>query len=210
MRPNTDKQPATPATPATDHDDLRSVEAGLDRLQTIGTDRVRPWQRFTTSVLPPVLCVVALIAIWQIWIVIVQPRPDLAPGPLTVLGAIGDAWESGKLQQAVGTSLARGILGFLIAVVIGTPLGMLLAEVRPLRRALGPLISGLQVAVPVTGVGYARLNAGAAYEEARRRADPRGPGPHYRCRCPAERRPDSVRAGRRTDRPGRDRCRSAQ
>jgi len=157
MRPNTDKQPATPATPATDHDDLRSVEAGLDRLQTIGTDRVRPWQRFTTSVLPPVLCVVALIAIWQIWIVIVQPRPDLAPGPLTVLGAIGDAWESGKLQQAVGTSLARGILGFLIAVVIGTPLGMLLAEVRPLRRALGPLISGLQVLPSVAWVPAAIL-----------------------------------------------------
>ena len=62
------------------------------------------------------------------------------------------AWESGRLQQAVATSLERGVVGFLIAIVVGTPIGLLLAEVRPLRRAVGPIISGLQVLPSVAWV----------------------------------------------------------
>ena len=66
--------------------------------------------------------------------------------------AIGAAWESGRLQEAVATSLERGVVGFLIAIVVGTPIGLLLAEVRPMRRAVGPIISGLQVLPSVAWV----------------------------------------------------------
>lgn len=133
-------------------DDLRSLEAGLDRLQTDADRAPNAWRRFSTSVVPPIVFVVALIAAWQLYVAIAQPRPDLAPGPLDVAAAIGGAWESGRLQLAVVTSLERGILGFLIAVIVGTPLGLLLAEVKPLRRAVGPIISGLQVLPSVAWV----------------------------------------------------------
>ncbi|MDF2575919.1 MAG: sulfate transporter permease, partial [Agromyces sp.] len=143
----------TSSTAAGDaHDDLRSLEAGLDRLQTDAEHTPNAWRRFSTSVVPPIVFVVALIAAWQLYVAIAQPRPDLAPGPLDVAAAIGGAWESGRLQLAVATSLERGILGFLIAVVVGTPLGLLLAEVKPLRRAVGPIISGLQVLPSVAWV----------------------------------------------------------
>lgn len=146
------------STPGTDnHDDLRSLEAGLDRLQTDLDRTPRGWKRFTTSVLPPIVFVVALIAAWQLYVVIAQPRPDIVPSPLAVATAIGDAWESGRLQLAVVTSLERGVFGFLIAVVVGTPLGLLLAEVKPLRRAIGPIISGLQVLPSVAWVPAAIL-----------------------------------------------------
>lgn len=137
---------------AADHDDLRSLEAGLDRLQTTPERRASAWRRFTTSVLPPILFVVVLIAAWQLYIVIAQPRPDIIPGPLDVVAAISQAWESGRLQLAIATSLERGVAGFLISVAVGTPLGLLLAEVRPLRRAVGPIISGLQVLPSVAWV----------------------------------------------------------
>ncbi|WP_127794921.1 ABC transporter permease [Agromyces sp. LHK192] len=150
--PGLDTAPAQPARLAGSHDDLRSLEAGLDRLQTDVGHRVGVWRRFTTSVLPPIVFVVALIAAWQLYIVIAQPRPDLVPGPLDVAAAIGSAWESGRLQLAVATSLERGILGFLIAIAVGTPLGLLLAEVKPIRRAVGPIISGLQVLPSVAWV----------------------------------------------------------
>jgi len=138
---------------ATAHsEDLRSLEAGLDRLQ-MTTDRPSSrWRRVTASVLPPVIFVLVLIASWQLYVVIAQPRPDIVPGPLDVLAALGAAWESGRLQEAVLTSLERGIVGFLIAIVVGTPIGLLLAEVRPLRRAVGPIISGLQVLPSVAWV----------------------------------------------------------
>ncbi|MFE5670519.1 ABC transporter permease [Agromyces sp. NPDC056523] len=133
-------------------DDLRSLEAGLDRLQTTPERRPSAWRRFTTSVLPPILFLVALVAAWQLYIVIAQPRPDIVPAPADVVNAISAAWESGRLQLAIATSLERGILGFLIAIVVGTPLGLLLAEARPLRRAVGPIISGLQVLPSVAWV----------------------------------------------------------
>jgi NitT/TauT family transport system permease protein len=133
-------------------EDLRSLEAGLDRLQTSADRPSSRWRRITASVLPPVIFVAILIVIWQLYVVIAQPRPDIVPGPLDVLGALGTAWESGRLQEAVLTSLERGIVGFLIAIVVGTPIGLLLAEVRPIRRAVGPIISGLQVLPSVAWV----------------------------------------------------------
>ncbi|MEF3403681.1 ABC transporter permease [Agromyces sp. CCNWLW203] len=150
--------PGTSTGVATErHDELRSLEAGLDRLQTDPERTPGAWQRFTTSVLPPILFVVALIAVWQLYVVIAQPRPDIVPGPLDVVAAISSAWESGRLQLAVVTSLERGLVGFLIAVAVGTPLGLLLAEVKPLRRAVGPIISGLQVLPSVAWVPAAIL-----------------------------------------------------
>ena len=150
--PGFDTAASLPTQPPAGDDDLRSLEAGLDRLQTTPERRASAWRRFTTSVLPPILFVVVLIAAWQLYIVIAQPRPDIVPGPLDVLAAISQAWESGRLQLAVATSLERGVIGFLISVAIGTPLGLLLAEVRPLRRAIGPIVSGLQVLPSVAWV----------------------------------------------------------
>ena len=148
---------APPPSTSSGNDDLRTLEAGLARLQT-DVERPLPWwRRAIDGVLPPVLLVIVLLAAWQVYTAIAQPRPDLAPGPLDVAAALGDAWNDGRLQLAVTTSLERGILGFLIAVAVGTPLGLLLAEWAPLRRALGPLISGLQVLPSVAWVPAAIL-----------------------------------------------------
>ncbi|CAN5584508.1 ABC transporter permease [soil metagenome] len=146
--PTTDARVTASAHP----EDLRSLEAGLDRLQTVAGKPQSRWRRVTSSVLPPVIFVIVLIATWQLYVVIASPRADIVPGPLDVLSALGTAWESGRLQEAVVTSLERGIVGFLIAIVVGTPIGLLLAEVRVLRRAVGPIISGLQVLPSVAWV----------------------------------------------------------
>ena len=140
------------ARPVAGGEDLRSLAAGLDRLQTDPTSTPGRWRRFATSVLPPLIFVAFLIVVWQLYVVIAQPRPDIVPGPLDVLAAMGEAWQSGRLQEAVATSLERGIVGFLIAIIVGTPIGLLLAEVRVLRRAIGPVISGLQVLPSVAWV----------------------------------------------------------
>ncbi|MEO6200841.1 MAG: ABC transporter permease [Cryobacterium sp.] len=141
--------PPADARPA---DDLRTLESGLDALQAIPGTEKGSLRRILEGVLPPVFLLLGLVAAWQLYVAIARPRPDLVPGPLDVLGAIGAAWADGRLQLAVLTSLERGGVGFLIAVAIGTPLGLLLAECRPLRLALGPLLSGLQVLPSVAWV----------------------------------------------------------
>jgi NitT/TauT family transport system permease protein len=148
----TSPRPDAAPVPSADHDELRRLESGLDALQTVPITERGPWRRLLDGVLPPILLLIALVAAWQFYVVIAQPRPDLVPGPLNVLAALDELWADGRLQQAVLTSLARGGAGFLIAVAIGTPLGLLLAEWRLLRRALGPLLSGLQVLPSVAWV----------------------------------------------------------
>lgn len=138
-------------------DDLRNLEAGLDRLQTTSAPKHRPAGKLLGVVLPPVLFVVALLVAWQLAVVIFQPDPNVLPSPAAVAGALGAAWQSGVLPAAVLTSLSRALAGYVLAVLVGTALGLLLAEVRPLRRAIGPIMSGLMVLPSVAWVPAAIL-----------------------------------------------------
>ena len=129
--------------------DLRELEAGLDSLQSDAVRRARiDW----TRILLPVAALAVLIVAWQLYVWLGIKRRDLVPGPLDVIGQLGTLGAEGTLQEAVWTSLQRGVAGFLISVVIATPVGLLLAQVAPLRRAFGPLISGLQVLPSVAWV----------------------------------------------------------
>ncbi|GAA4479915.1 ABC transporter permease [Microbacterium panaciterrae] len=138
--------------PTRQDDELARLEAGLDRLQTEDLGSGSRTRERLRAILPPIALLILLIAAWQLYIVIAHPRPDIIPGPVQVVASLGDAWQSGRLQEAVLTSLERGLIGFAIAVVVGTPIGLLLAEWRPLRRAAGPLIAGLQVLPSVAWV----------------------------------------------------------
>jgi NitT/TauT family transport system permease protein len=129
--------------------DLRELESGLDSLQSDAARKTRiDWSR----ILLPVAALVVLVIIWQFYVSLGLKRRDQVPGPLDVLGQFGTLWAEGSLLEAVWTSLQRGLMGFLISVVIATPIGLLLAQVAPLRRAFGPLISGLQVLPSVAWV----------------------------------------------------------
>lgn len=128
--------------------DLATIEAGLDQLQSDTATRRRDW----TRVLLPVAAVVALVLLWQLYVTLGIKRRDLVPGPLDVLGSLGGLWSEGTVQEAVWTSLQRGLLGFAVSALVATPLGLLLGQVKPLRRAFGPLISGLQVLPSVAWV----------------------------------------------------------
>jgi NitT/TauT family transport system permease protein len=103
-------------------------------------------------VLLPLIAVVVLVLAWQLYVTLGLKRRDLVPGPLDVAASLGQLWAEGKAQEAVWTSLQRGLLGFAVSVVVATPLGLLLGQVKTLRRAFGPLISGLQVLPSVAWV----------------------------------------------------------
>jgi NitT/TauT family transport system permease protein len=119
------------------------LEAGLDALETAPTEpRPSLLQRALRSALPAAGGLLAVVAVWQAVVSLLAPAN--LPSPLQVWDATRSEWASGRLQEAVLTSLERGALGFVIAALIATPIGLLLARVSLLRRAFGPIITGLQ------------------------------------------------------------------
>jgi NitT/TauT family transport system permease protein len=66
------------------------------------------------------------------------------PGPAAVLGTLADMIGTPKFWQAVATTLTRALIGFAIALVVGSVIGILVSKIRPLRLAVGALITGLQ------------------------------------------------------------------
>ena len=96
------------------------------------------------KVLPPVTAVALVLVVWQL-LVWANVAPDYKlPAPSEVWGEVRDAWIQGTLLDYIWTSVSRGLLGFLLALAIGTPLGLLVARVAFVRAAIGPILSGLQ------------------------------------------------------------------
>lgn len=95
--------------------------------------------------LPPVVAVALILVVWQALISFkVVDDPSKLPSPSAVWDEVHEAWLRGDLLGYIWTSVSRGLLGFLFALAIGTPLGLLVARVKFVRAAIGPILSGLQ------------------------------------------------------------------
>ncbi|ALV52853.1 ABC transporter permease [Streptomyces althioticus] len=135
---------STDTTPK-DAGDLAGLEAGLDALETVQTTRKPLRQTLTQKVLPPVVAVALVLAVWQSLITFeVVDDPTKLPAPADVWAVLEKAWLQGELLGYIWTSVSRGLLGFCLALLIATPLGLLLARVKLIRAAIGPVLSGLQ------------------------------------------------------------------
>lgn len=132
------------------------LEAGLDALEAGPVEASRsPWRRTLSAALPPLLAMLGILVLWQL--VETTRDPDNLPGPQEVWQSVRTEWELGRTQEAIATSLERGVLGFLVSLAVATPIGLLLARVPFLRRAFRPLISGLQSLPSVAWVPAAIL-----------------------------------------------------
>ncbi|MCP9995540.1 ABC transporter permease [Streptomyces werraensis] len=135
---------STDTTPR-DAGDLAGLEAGLDALETVRTTRTPLRQTLTQKIFPPVVAVALVLAVWQSLITFkVVDDPTKLPAPADVWHVLEKAWLQGELLGYIWTSVSRGLLGFCLALLIATPLGLLLARVRLVRAAIGPILSGLQ------------------------------------------------------------------
>ncbi|ANN19952.1 sulfate ABC transporter permease [Amycolatopsis orientalis] len=135
-----------------------AVGAGLDSLDTpAGERRESRGKRFLRGFVPPVVFLVLLIALWQaLWAAAFWPE-SMLPSPLAVWDELVGITVDGEIFEFVWTSVHRAALGFLIGVVIGTPLGLLVAKVRLVRAAVGPFLTGLQSLPSVAWVPAAIL-----------------------------------------------------
>jgi NitT/TauT family transport system permease protein len=122
---------------------LDGLEAGLDALEVSVTGRTPFRQTFVNKIMPPIIAIAVVLVGWQITYQVVDDPTKMA-SPGDVWNVVHQAWLQGELLGYIWTSVSRGLLGFLFALVIGTPLGLLVARVKFVRAAIGPILSGLQ------------------------------------------------------------------
>lgn len=131
---------------------LDSVSDGLDALESGPRRRKRiDW----VAIIAPVVVLAGFVAVWQfVWFMAWKPESTL-PSPASVASTLGDLIREGTAHEAVWTSLRRGVIGFVIAVVIGTALGVLVGQVSVLRKGFRPILSALQSLPSVAWVPFA-------------------------------------------------------
>jgi NitT/TauT family transport system permease protein len=103
----------------------------------------------------PLAGFMALLAAWQIG-VSVAPSPVL-PSPLATLAGLWELAVRGVLLKHVVASLFRVTWGYLLAVTIMVPLGLVLGWYQRGERALNPLIQILRPISPLAWIPIAIL-----------------------------------------------------
>jgi NitT/TauT family transport system permease protein len=102
---------------------------------------------------PKLLAIAILIGAWQLVVYSHHWKELLVPSPFTVLDRLFH--EPGTMLTASLVTLRRGLQGFVIAMIIGTFVGIAVARVKILRAAIGSMITGLQTMPSVAWVPLA-------------------------------------------------------
>jgi NitT/TauT family transport system permease protein len=112
------------------------------------------------AVWPKVLAVLIVVVIWQLiyssgW------RPDYRfASPAQTFERLWFVMSGGgpfNFWMGVQNTVMRGVQGFLLSLVVGTALGIAVSQWRPLRNAIGAMITGLQTMPSIVWFPFAIL-----------------------------------------------------
>lgn len=92
----------------------------------------------STTYVPPVLLLAALIAGWEAWVRAANIRPYLLPAPSAIWSAFVDI--RGVLPAHIRTTAVEALTGLAVAAAVGVILAALLASVPLARRVIYPLL----------------------------------------------------------------------
>jgi ABC-type nitrate/sulfonate/bicarbonate transport system permease component len=90
----------------------------------------------------------ALVVVWQLWGMFVATDAR-APVPSRVVATFFDLVANGGLVGALLQSLTRVVVGFAIALVTGTTLGLLMGSYPWLRDSLDPIVEAFRPLAPM-------------------------------------------------------------
>ncbi|MDZ4402551.1 ABC transporter permease [Prosthecobacter sp.] len=107
------------------------------------------------SVLLPLITATIFLIVWHSLVRL--SGSDLFPTPMEVMRGIRELIEKGLLLKYIVASLFRVSWGFLLAVLVGVPLGLVLGWFRPAFQALNPMIQILRPISPIAWIPVAIL-----------------------------------------------------
>lgn len=93
---------------------------------------------------PEVLAVVGFVALWQF--VSIVFNVSFIPSAFEILGRVVELVTDGGVVADIMRSLRNLLIGYVVAVVIGVPAGMLMARFKAVKYALSPYVNALLVA----------------------------------------------------------------
>jgi len=131
---------------AVDERVLQQELAGLDALEFDGDGAGRRpiVGRVWRSLWPKLAAFALAVGLWQL-VVLSRWKPDyVLPAPGTVFAELGRIVTTATFWHAVSVTARRAATGYALAIVVGGLIGALVATIRPLRTAVGALITGLQ------------------------------------------------------------------
>jgi NitT/TauT family transport system permease protein len=142
--------------------DTSSRMSGLDALELAArAPRERTLRRLGAqawrSLWPKVLAVVIVLLVWQLVVLSGWKSEFVLPGPGPVFDELRHEVTTGAFWNAILITMRRAMIGFLLAILIGTAIGAAVAASRPLRAAIGSLITGLQTMPSVVWFPFAIL-----------------------------------------------------
>jgi NitT/TauT family transport system permease protein len=103
-----------------------------------------PRLRLWSGLWPQLVAFALALAAWQVVVWSGWRPANVLPGPLPVFRSLFGDLSNGDFYIGVAITLQRAVLGYGIAVVTGSAVGLLVARVSILRRALGSALLGLQ------------------------------------------------------------------
>src|SRR2546426_5094936 len=105
----------------------------------------------------PLLVLLVALAIWStLWLLKVFPQ-SVFPSPLAVAKGIGEEIRTGRLLGDLVASLFRVTTGFMLAVLLGVPVGLWLGHHVRSRLALLPAINFFRSLSPLAWIPFAIL-----------------------------------------------------
>lgn len=104
--------------------------------------RERWWRR----VLPPVIAIGAVLAVWQVTVSAGWINEQSLASPSDIAASIGQTW--GDLAAAAAVTTLEAVSGFLISIAVGIAIGIGLYVSKTLHRAIYPLLVAAQT-IPI-------------------------------------------------------------
>lgn len=117
---------------------------GTARGTTAAASRSARLRRVWNRIWPGLLAVVIALAAWQLLYLSGWKPSYVLPDPATVFARLGELLVTPSFWVGAATTMSRAVIGFAVALAIGTVLGAAVARSRILRSAIGSLLSGLQ------------------------------------------------------------------
>ena len=131
--------------------------AGLDALDVPVAPAPSAVRRLWTAAWPRVAVIAVALGAWQLLTVLHVKPSYVLPGPGPVFARLVHDIANGTLLHAAARTLWRAAIGYGIAVVIGTILGIVVARSRIVRAAIGSLLTGLQTMPTIAWFPFAIL-----------------------------------------------------